>query len=248
MIDKLEALGFSAKEAKVYLALLEFGMQPASVIAKKTGYPKATVLFLFDRLFKNGTIERSQKGRILYFYADPKSLEKAKKTEIQSQQKTLEEIVPLLKEFKNPFTSPPKILFFEGLDGCRKAYSTILESTTEVYEFAAHHDLMKMGEDFMKNFIRERTRKKIFLHAVAQATELHRYFYKKDKAQKRSLKLYSAKIGTFYSSISIFENKVLLLNLYRDAFAIMIENHELAETLKTIHHLVGMSKGLMKNI
>jgi sugar-specific transcriptional regulator TrmB len=246
MLEQLTALGFSEKEATVYLALLEFGTQPASVIAKKTSFPKATVLFLFDRLFKKGYIQRSQKGRVLYFYADPHDLEQEKQKELDAQQSMLQATLPLLREFKNPFTSPPKLLFFEGMEGCRKAYSLLLESKTPIYEFAAHNDLLKMGEEFMVQFIKERSRRKIFLYAIAQDSQLHSYFHKKDKAQQRNLKLFREEIGNLYSSIDVFENKVLLLNLYQDAFAILIENKEVAETLKTIHHLVSMSEGLVK--
>ncbi len=160
----------------------------------------------------------------------------------------LKETLPLLREFKSPFTSPPKLLFFEGVEGCKKAYSLLLESKTEVYEFAAHNDLIKMGEGFMKNFIKERVRRKIFLYAIAQSSELHSYFRKKDKIQQRELKLYPATIGGLYSSIDVFEDKVLLLNLYHDAFAILIENKEVAETLKTVHNLAWSSKSFTKNV
>ena len=247
MLEQLTFLGFSDKEAKVYLALLECGTQPASVIAKKTSFPKATVLFLFDRLFKKGYIQRSQKGRVLYFYADPTDLEEEKRKEMEQQGLALKEALPLLREFKSPFTSPPKLLFFEGIEGCRKAYSLLLESKTSIHEFAAHNDLLKMGEEFMKQFVKARTRKKIFLYGICQASQIHSAFHQKDKVQQRDLKLYEKEIGDLYSSIDIFENKVLLLNLYHDAFAILIENKEVAETLKTIHHLVSMSEGLTKN-
>lgn len=239
MTEKLAALGFSDKEARVYLALLEFGSQPASVIAKKVAYPKATVLFLFERLCKKGYVQRSQKGRIFYFYADPEDLASEKAEELNQQQNMLNETVPLLREFKNPFTSPPKLLFFEGIEGCRKAYSLLLESQTDIYEFAAHQDLLKMGEPFMKNFIKERSRRNIFIHVIAQNSKLHAYFQRRDKPQKRELSLFSPELGDLYSSIDIFENKVLLLNLYQDAFAILIESKEVAETLKTIHQLAG---------
>lgn len=36
--------------------------------------------------------------------------------------------------------------------------------------------------------------------------------------------------------------KVLLLNLYQDAFAILIENSQVAETLKTIHRIAWGNK------
>lgn len=237
MIDQLKNLGFSEKEAKVYLALLEFGTQPASVIAKKTSLPKATVLFLFDNLFKKNYIKRSQKGRVLYFYADPEDLQNEKNKELKTQTDSLQKTIPLLKEFKNPFTSPPKILFFEGLDGCRKAYMMLTQSKTPVLEFAAHNDLEKMGYDFMQTFIKTRVKNKVHIHAIAKKDKTHLFFNKLNKKQLRKLSLFDDKIGTFYSSISVFEDKVLLLNLYQDCFAILIQNKEVAETLKTIHAL-----------
>jgi len=238
MIERLIKLGFSEKEAKVYVALLEFGTQPASVIAKKTGYPKSTVLFFFDALLKKGFIRKSRKGRVQYFYADPDDLQKEKIVEIQTQQKELEEAIPLLKEFQHPFSSPPKLQLFEGIDGCKKAYSFLLESTTEIYEFAAHDDLMKMGEKFMDDFIAERARRRIFIKSICKRSPMHENFLKKNKKQQRELHLFEPKFGELYSSIAVFENKVLLLNLYHDAFAILIENKEVAETLRTIHRLV----------
>lgn len=238
MKEYLLNLGFTTKEAEVYLALLEFGMQPASQIAKKTGQPKSTVLFLFDNLVKKGYLRRSNRGRIQYFYADPQDLKKMKEKEMQAETEALNKVLPLLEEFKSPFSSEPKVTFYEGTDGCKKAYSLLLDSKTEVLEFGAHGDLVgKFGEEFMKNFIETRVKNKVFLKAISQKEAVHENLAKLDKKQMRKIQFFSPKKGQLYSSIAIFENKVLLLNLYHDAFAIVIENREVAETLKTIFQL-----------
>lgn len=235
----LENLGFTQKETEVYLALIEFGNQPASQIAKKTGHPKSTVLFLFDNLLKKGYIRKSNKGRIQYFYADPKDLKKAKERQLEEEKKTLNKAIPLLEEFKSPFSSEPKVTFYEGVDGCKKAYSMLLESKTEVLEFGAHGDLVeKFGEDFMNDFIEKRIKNKIHIKAISKKDEIHKKLSKFDKKHLREIQFYPSNKGTLYSSIAIFEDKVLLLNLYHDAFAILIENKEVAETLKTIHRLL----------
>lgn len=234
----LESLNFSAKEATVYLALLESGTQAASYIARKVGYPKSTVLFLFDGLLKRGYIRKSNRGRVQYFYADPEDLKKVKERKIQEEQETLQKTIPLLKECKSPFSSEPKVTFFEGIDGCKRAYAMILESSTEVMEFGAHGDLVKkFGEDFMDDFIAKRAGKKIFLKAIAKKDSMHKKLSALDKEHLREIQFYAAEKGDLYSSIAIFEDKVLLLNLFRDAFAILIENKEVAETLKTIFRL-----------
>lgn len=234
----LTSLGFTEKETEAYLALIEFGNQPASQIAKKTGYPKSTVLFLFDNLLKKGYIRKSNKGRIQYFYADPKDLKIAKEKQLEEEKKALCAAIPLLEEFKTPFSSEPKVTFYEGVDGCKKAYSMLLGSSTEVLEFGAHGDLVeKFGEGFMNEFISQRVKNKVFLKAISKKDEIHKKLSKLDKKHMREIQFFPSEKGTLYSSIAIFENKVLLLNLYQDAFAILIENKEVAETLKTIHRL-----------
>lgn len=237
MREMLLTLGFTEKEIQIYLALLELGTQAASVLAKKTGHPKATVLFILDNLCKRGYVRKSRKGRVQYFYADPEDLQKAKKLELEKETTALDAAIPLLKEFKNPFTSEPKMTFFEGVDGCRKAYSLLLESTTEIFEFGAHNDLLKLGRDFMKNFVKTRSNRKIFIHAICKKSPLNIGLHKADKRERRRITLYPETMGELYSSIAVFEDKVLLLNLYHDAFAILIQNREVAETLKTIYKL-----------
>jgi sugar-specific transcriptional regulator TrmB len=235
--QKLLMLGFSEKEAKVYLALLEFGLQPASVIGRKTNIPRPTVLFLFERLLRIGYIRQAQRGKVRYFYADLEDLQKQKTADLEQTGKNLVHALTLLREFKNPFTTQPRVTFFEGVDGCRKAYALLLESETEILEFSAHEDLERMGKEFMKHFIKERARRKIFIYDVSKDSLLNRSFKKLDKKQQRHLKLYDPSLGNLFSSINVYEDKVLLLNLHQDAFAILIQSYAVSETLKTIHRL-----------
>lgn len=242
MEELLMNLGFNAKEARVYLALLEFGNQPASVLARKLSMPKATVLFILEKLVCRNVVRKTHRGRTLYFFAEPSDLQEAFDKKMKKQSDALNKVMPLLEETKNPFTSPPKLTVFEGLDGCRKAYSMLLESSTDVREFGTHDDLEKMGKDFMMNFIEERAGRKIFLKDICVDSPTHRRFKKFDKIHCRDQKFFDGAIGKLYSSISVFEDKVVILNLYHDAFALVIQNHEIAETLKTIHKLTRGEK------
>lgn len=52
MISELQQIGMNEKEARVYLYLIEYGISPASEIAKHLGYPKSTVNFLAESLWK----------------------------------------------------------------------------------------------------------------------------------------------------------------------------------------------------
>lgn len=90
----------------------------------------------------------------------------------------------------------------------------------------------------MENFMTERARRKVFIKPICPRNKTHLHYKKLDKKQHRQIKMFEPEKGRIYSSITIFEDKVLLLNLHQDAFAILIQNKEVAETLKTLHAMI----------
>ena len=121
MKELLKQLGWKEKEITCYLALLEIGRQPASVLSKRLSIPKATVLFILHKLVERGYVSMNKKGKTEYFSADPKQLEQRKSREIHEAQKSLEQLIPLLKEFRHPLSARPQTSFFEGAEACKQA-------------------------------------------------------------------------------------------------------------------------------
>ena len=237
--ENLQKLGLKTKEIDIYLLLIELGTQPSGVLAKKSAYPKSTVLFICQNLVDKGIIRKTNKGQVLYFHASTEDLHQAIRQEIESKQQALEQSLPILKELHNPYSSQPQVTFYEGKDGCRRAYSQLLDSETEILEFGIHQDLTKtLGNNFMNNFITERTKRDLFLRSISNENDIDKVLKKLDKVQCREQKFFATSKGKTYSSIAIFESKVLLLNLHHDSFGILIENAEVSETLKTIFELL----------
>ncbi len=239
MKELLLALGLNEKEIRAYLALLEFGTNPASVIARKVNYPKSTVLFLFDGLVKRGYLRKTTKGKTQYYYAHPQDLRLAKEKEIQEEERALKKALPLLEELKTPFSSEPKVTLFEGISGCKLAYNMILETQGEVLEFGAHEDLVeKFGKDFMDEFIAQRKKRKIFLKAICSETAISKKLKNIDKKSLRDIHVFPKDRGKLYSSLAIFDDKLLVLNLYQEPYALLIQNQEVVETMKTIFRII----------
>jgi len=237
----LKKLGLNSKQIDVYLALLEFGSQPASIIAKKIHLPKSTILFLLDQLVEKGIVLKSYKGKTQFFYAEVNDLIKVINQTVKDQQDALEQVVPLLKEFKSPFTARPKVSFYQGVENCKKAYLNLLESKTEILEFGNHKDLVdKFGENFMNDFISQRVKLDIKNQSIANKDSTHKSLEKQSVSHKRNLKLVPKNIGLLYSSITIYDDKVLILNLHSDAFGILIQNAQIAMTMKTIFKLSNL--------
>ncbi len=245
MEELLKKLEWKDKEIRCYLALLELGEQAASVLAKKLSMPKATVLFVLHRLHEKDFLNMRKKGSTEYFYADPKKLQKSYARQMTEKQSTLDQVLPLLQEFKNPLTSPPKVSFFEGVEACKKAYSQVLDSKTEVMEFATHDDLVdKFGKKWMDDFIKKRIANDIYLESICHDSPLDRALRPLDKKHHRATKFIPEKTGNMYSCIALYEDKLLMLNLSNDAFGILIENSAIVETMKTIHRIAWSSRKL----
>ncbi len=245
--ELLQQLGWKEKEITCYLALLELGQQPASTLSKRLKIPKATVLFILHRLVERGYVTMNKKGKTEYFYGDPQQLQQRKNREILEAQKSLEELIPLLKEFRHPLSARPQTSFFEGVDACKKAYSQLLSSESEILEFATHDDLAdKFGEKWMDDFLEERTKKKIHIRSICYDTPKDRELEPLDKAQCRKTKFVPEKTGMMYSCMAMWEDKLLMLNLGSDCFGILIESAAIVETMKTIHALSWNSRSLAK--
>ena len=76
MIDQLlRDIGLSEKEATMYIALLRYGRQTISLLARKTSFNRGTAYVILHQLLEKGLAKKSSKGKVQYFAPlDPASL------------------------------------------------------------------------------------------------------------------------------------------------------------------------------
>lgn len=236
----LSTLHIEKKEQQVYISLVELGISCASSIAKKTNIPKSSVLFLLQKLNERGVIERSQRGNVQFFDANPNLLKTQVQKETENTISSLEKVIPLLKEKQNTKSIPPKIFFFEGIDACKNAYLKTLSSGKEILEFGDYPATKKtFGEKFLENFMHTRQEKNIFSKSIGRKDLQTTLVQKNDSQQIRETRFHNEQWGDLFSVVTLFdENKVLLLNPGEYPFAILIHNEEVFKTLKTIHSII----------
>ncbi len=233
--EKLKILWLNIKEINVYVYLIEYWISAASEIAHAIEIPKSSVNFLADNLWKRGILTKSFRGKTGYFEADISSLKQAVLWELSSKEKALEKLIPILEEKNKNIISKPKINFIDGVENCKKEYLELL-TVEKFYEFGAHEDLKNaFGQKFMKDFIDKRVDKSIFCDSIWTDWNTEINLQKLDAQQKRELKIFSAeKFWKIRSSIAIYSNKVLILNLKWAFTGVLIENKEFAQTMKTV--------------
>ena len=236
--ERLSILRWNKKEIDVYLYLVQYGVSSASEMAKHLWYPKSTVNFIAENLWKQGYLTKSMRTNTHYYEANLLILENILKEENEKRQNFINEVLPNLREMNQNVKTKPKIVFLDGEENCKTAYLELLEVQDKFYEFWAHSDLADaFGVDFMDNFIRQRVARWIFCDALWNANEVEKILKEKDTEDLRSISIFDSSFGSIYSSIAIYWDNVLVLNLRWVYSGVRIYNRELAETLKTIFRI-----------
>ena len=97
-IKKLQDIGFSEEEAKIYLAGLKLGTAKVSEIAKEAEIPRTSVYNYLKKLIESGYFRKTKKQSIEYFIAnDPKDIFESKKEKMKS----FSNILPMLENLIN---------------------------------------------------------------------------------------------------------------------------------------------------
>jgi sugar-specific transcriptional regulator TrmB len=121
MLETLLKLGLSAKEAQVYLALLELGEDTVQNIGKKAQVNRATTYVILEQLMKLGlvsTIERDKKR--IFIAEDPSELAniyEEQRRQIETRTQYLDEVMGELKAIYNRNSAKPAVRYFQGSDG-----------------------------------------------------------------------------------------------------------------------------------
>jgi len=134
--DYFHSLGFSQKEAEIYLALYKLGIQPASVVAKYADMERTYVYKILVELSWKNLVSVTEKGGIKNFFIPDLSIlrryvenERVKYEKMHDRFEDIE--IELQSHRKWETSNTPKITLYEGGDGVRNCYESIANELTE---------------------------------------------------------------------------------------------------------------------
>lgn len=244
----LQKIGLSEKDSVVYLACLELGTQPASVIAKKAGLKRPTTYLILEGLLKRGLVSEYSGSNVKYFTAvSPDYLlnyvEKQRR-ELTSHQRELEQFLPQFNALTNPYSINPKVRFFEGMAGIERIMNDTLTSSEPLRCYST------MDAWFSRPDIREYIlwygkqriySKKIPIRAIVPDTPVARQYLEEDYPEIKSdgkltlVRWLPKDIQDFSNEINIYDNKVAIVCLSKnELLGVMIESEGIAHTQKSI--------------
>ena len=142
MYEKIfRELGFSERETKVYLALLELGQTAVGPIAAKTRLQHSKVYPTLEKLIDKGLVSYVIKSKIKRFEAqDPKHILNI----LKEKERDLLEILPELKLKKQLSSEPQVSTVYEGY----KAIKTMFDNILGELDKKSHYYIFALREDY----------------------------------------------------------------------------------------------------
>lgn len=188
-------LKLSDEHAQVYLACLESGTAPASLIAKKARLPRSSVYYLLEDLVKIGLVSLIEgEGKKIFMPAPPQVL-----TDLTSQkQKSLQnyiqrfelELPKLQSLFARKQPQFPSVSFFQGEAGLKTVYYDALAASEILIICQGSSSIQtSLADDpqYLKDFIRECTLRKIPTRELLQDTPAAREYQKKYQSRTHQI-------------------------------------------------------------
>jgi sugar-specific transcriptional regulator TrmB len=237
LTKKLEEIGLNEKEAKVYIATLELGEGSASEIAKKSGVNRATTYFTLENLMKVGLVSASNEEKKQKFVPeDPSQLENIinkQQQELEQKKKGLKDVVEELNSINSASIKKPIVKYYLGKEGIiRMAKSSFDDVNDEMMWIA-------FSEDKLKNFLsndNDKLRKKRIAKNI-DVSSLYNSDSGNIPSDKKSTRARMSSVHyPFPGDVAVYANKIRLSS-YDDQIGIIIENKDIAQTLKSIFKL-----------
>lgn len=242
---QLQSVGFTDKQARVYVAALFLGPSAVQKIASQAEVNRATAYVILDELATMGLVSESQEGKKTVYVAEPpeaisRYLEK-QKSEITARSDELKNLMPKLRETSRATDGDdaPQVRFYKGLEGSnqlsqeliRKAKKTDILYSVVNYDQAVKADPTTPGAG-------RRIKKGIVAETIyySKETEL--------AAQKKSLIKKLTRVDKeFQAEINLYPNRASFITYAGEkSVGVLIESPKIVETLRQLFELAENNK------
>jgi len=231
--------GFTPKEAKVYLSILEYGQATMSMIARKTNLERPTIYDIVSRLENKGYASTLKTKGVKHVTVTPPNII------FQSLKNSLyqaEKILPDLMEIAYKSPIKPRIKFYEGTKGIKQVLREYSHSTENAYVISDYITFPKEVLDFIyKEIIPERIRRNTFTKMLVVDNPKHKVVKTKEAKylQEHRLITFPPGMGLENQEILLWENKIGFLSFgNNEMFGMIIESKSISQMLKSIFYLI----------
>ena len=237
---ELTKLGLDEKEAKIYLATLEFGPINIQNLAKKSGVRRSTSYEIIRNLKTKGLLSEIVKGkRKLIIATSPEKL----KRDAKEKERLINQLLPELKLLDNSGATKPRITHYEGREGLREIYMIALEAKDKRADWISpiQSVVETVGEDFLEKYVETKQKMGYWirsLHITSRQVSTYKYL-RPDTFEKTLRKVrFSPTEIDIPNTMAIWDDKVAIMSTKREGFGFIIESKDYAISMKALYELL----------
>ncbi len=242
---QLQSVGFSEKQARVYVAALFLGPSAVQKISQQAEINRATTYVILEELAKMGLVSESQEGKKTVYVAEPpeaiaRYLEK-QKNDINSRSEELKNLMPKLRETSRATDGDdaPQVRFYKGLEGSNQLSQELIRKAKKddvIYSVVNYDEAIKA--DPSSTGVSRRIKKGITAETIyySKETEL--------TAQKKSLIKKLTRVDKeFQAEINLYPNRASFITYAGEkSVGVLIESPKIVETLRQLFELAEKNK------
>lgn len=234
-MEKLQEIGLTKLESRIYLTLLDLGPSLAGLITRKSGVHRRTVYDALERLMQKGLVGYIVKNNRKYFeVSNPERLLDM----LKEKEEYVKEVLPELKAKYGKTVDKSETLFFRGKNGLKTVFEDQLSVRKEIFILGASSLASEILKYYFHWFDKRRIGKKIKVKLV----------YNESARKERKIKLAEIRYipEDYYNpaAINIYGNRVAIIHWSKEnPFVILIKDREIADGYRNYFNLMwGIAK------
>ncbi|MFH1972640.1 MAG: helix-turn-helix domain-containing protein [archaeon] len=235
--EKLQELGLTQGEAKVYEALLVLGPSTVGPIVKKSSVAYSNIYEILNRLLDKGLVSFIVKEKTKYFQAEDINRINdyliAQEKELNARKQTFNELQPKLEKLKGADKKKEEAEVFIGEKGLMTAYEKLMKGSNKKdqgYFFYVHD--VEYYERAEKFYIKS-------WHILREYKNKWKGISTEDFKKTKLAKKYPPFVNQRYvsfpvpSNIDFIGDKVLITTWKENPVGILIHSKEIVESYKS---------------
>ncbi|MDB4978275.1 MAG: transcriptional regulator TrmB [Candidatus Peribacteria bacterium] len=242
-INPLLSIGLTEKQAKIYLACLEYGPLSISEVAKYSGLKRAHLYNLIEELLTAQYMCRFQRGkRPLYKAESPQKI-----LELQEQKvKALAAALPTLQAISSATNNVPQTTLHDSPAGLKDVYENIYQHVTQGKEvwFLSHiDDLISYDTWILRDFkAAVLSAKKSNVRELLADSKTARTYVEslRDMKLRHPIRFMDTSFQ-IYNDLIILKDIVVIVSLGKYPSALVIHDAKTQQTFRTLFEMAWMS-------
>ncbi len=243
-------LGLSENEARVYVAVLQLGQSDAAGVARLAEVKRPTTYLALENLVKQGLVSEVANQKRKIFKAEDldrlTKLTRKMRHKVIEAEIELEQLLPGLRAIQKKLIRPPKVTFYQGIEGVKIIAEEVPGHPEPWYYFGPIKGWVDaLSETKIEELIIETREARIkagrpTAYMITDEAYKGIKLFQKNESAARQVKILSNMQNT-KSSLMIYGHKLAIISLGAVPFAAVIESEEVAELVKMMFGIIWKS-------